>query len=80
MEPNPIKVAIEKAGSVKALAELVGVKPQAISQWRRVPVEHVRAIAGLTGLPKHQIRPDVFDAPADAPSPEPKVAARSLSM
>ncbi len=63
MRPEPIRLAIEKAGSVKALAVIIGVRPQGISQWKRVPQEHVRAIEALTGLPKHVIRPDVYDLP-----------------
>jgi DNA-binding transcriptional regulator YdaS (Cro superfamily) len=65
MRPGPIKLAIEKAGSVKALASRIGITPQSVSQWRRVPVEHVRAIEAITGLPKHEIRADVFDAPSE---------------
>lgn len=63
MRPEPITKAIEKAGSVKALAELVGVTPQGVSQWKRVPQKHVKAIEALTGLPLHVIRKDVYDAP-----------------
>lgn len=66
MQPDPIKTAIEKAGSVKALAESLGIKPQAISQWKHVPVEHARVIEALTGIPKHNFRPDVWDAPEEA--------------
>lgn len=62
MRPNPVAKAIEKAGSVKALAERCGIAPQAISQWKRVPIEHARLVAGLTGLPLHEIRPDVWAA------------------
>jgi DNA-binding transcriptional regulator YdaS (Cro superfamily) len=63
MRPKPITLAIEKAGSVKALAEQCGVAPQAISQWKHVPIDHVRTVETLTGLSKHEIRPDVYDPP-----------------
>ena len=62
MRPKPISLAIEKAGSVKALALLCGVAPQSISQWARVPIDHVKTIERLTGLPKHEIRGDVYEA------------------
>ena len=60
MTSDPIAKAIEKAGSVKALAELLGIRPQAISQWKRVPIEHARAISALTNTPLHKLRPDVW--------------------
>lgn len=63
MRPKPITLAIQKAGSVKALAVLCGVAPQAISQWKHVPIDHVRTVETLTGLPRHEIRGDVYDAP-----------------
>lgn len=66
MRPKPIIVAIEKAGSVKALAGLIGVTPQCISQWKRVPVEHVRIIENITGMPRHEIREDVYEVPPAA--------------
>ena len=60
MTSDPIAKAIEKAGSVKALAERLGIRPQAISQWKRVPIEHARAISALTDTPLHELRPDVW--------------------
>lgn len=70
MRLDVIKAAVEKAGSVKALAEILGVKPQAISQWKRVPIEHARAIARLTQIPLHELRADVWDPPNAALLPE----------
>ena len=68
MRAEPIKTAIEKAGSVRALAEYVGgVTPQAVSQWKVVPVKHVYAISSLTGLSLHQVRGDVFREEAAIP-------------
>jgi DNA-binding transcriptional regulator YdaS (Cro superfamily) len=59
-------MAIERAGSVKALAQLCGVAPQAISQWKHIPIDHIRTIEDLIKLPRHEIRPDVYDAPKAA--------------
>jgi DNA-binding transcriptional regulator YdaS (Cro superfamily) len=33
----------------------------------RIPAERVRAVSAATGIPPHQLRPDLFDAPATAP-------------
>ena len=46
----------------KQIAELLGVRPPAICKWerRRVPAERVLDVARITGIPKEEIRPDLF--------------------
>ena len=44
------------------LAEALGKQPSTISQWKSVPAEHVRKVEAFTGIPAHELRPDVFDA------------------
>ena len=46
------------------LAEALGVRKQAISGWKRVPVERVLVIEKLTGVVKHVLRPDIYPPPA----------------
>jgi len=56
--------AIETAGNGKTLAELLGVHPMVITQWKRrgVPAERVldivRAVRGQVS--PYEIRPDVY--------------------
>ncbi|WP_299482008.1 YdaS family helix-turn-helix protein [uncultured Roseibium sp.] len=38
--------------------------PQAISQWNRVPAERVPEISNVTGVPRHVIRPDLYQVPS----------------
>ena len=64
MRPTSITEAIKRAGSVKALAAAAGVRPQAISQWKQVPVERVARISEVLGIPRHELRPDIYEAPA----------------
>lgn len=52
--------AIKAAGSSKALAQALGVSAQAVSQWRRVPHMHVLTVERLFGVPRHELRPDIF--------------------
>jgi DNA-binding transcriptional regulator YdaS (Cro superfamily) len=54
----------EAAGSGRRLAKLLDVSPQAVSQWRSIPLRRAAEIERLTGIKLHELRPDVFDAPA----------------
>lgn len=48
-----------------AVARLLGVSAQAVSAWKkkgRVPVERVLKLSELSGLPPHEIRPDIYPA------------------
>lgn len=67
-----VKRAIKAAGGPAELArrisELVGkpISMQAVSQWYRIPVERVKPVESITGIPRHELRPDIYDAPARA--------------
>jgi DNA-binding transcriptional regulator YdaS (Cro superfamily) len=63
-QPKIVKQAIRAAGSGAALGKALGLTRQAIYQWERIPVEHVLLIERLTGLPRHQQRPDIYPDPA----------------
>ncbi len=53
----------EAVGGPAKLSRALGVTTQAISQWRKVPPLRAREVERLTGIPRHELRPDVFDAP-----------------
>ena len=55
--------AVKAAGSVSALARAIHVRPQAISQWEEIPVDRVPAVERATGVGRHILRPDLWDAP-----------------
>ncbi|RWI46379.1 MAG: CI repressor [Mesorhizobium sp.] len=52
--------AIEACGTAQKLAALVGVSPQAVSQWDRIPVERVLTIEKITKIPRSTLRPDIY--------------------
>lgn len=61
----------------RALSELLAqagtvITPSAIRQWRRVPQEHVEILATITGIPRYELRPDVYGH--EAPTPAAAVA------
>lgn len=47
-------------------AERFGVTEAMLSRWetgyRRIPAERVRDIARITGISRHHLRPDIFEA------------------
>lgn len=58
---NICETAKEKAGGPAALAKaLGGVTSQAVSQWKKVPAERVLDVERITGISRHDLRPDVF--------------------
>ncbi len=52
--------AIAAVGSSLALSSRLGVTPQALSQWRRVPASRVLAVEQATGVARHELRPDLY--------------------
>jgi len=76
---TPELIALNKAkesagGSVALAAALSAAGPkltsQAVSQWKRVPAERVIEVERLTGVSRHELRPDVF-GPAASTASEP---------
>ena len=56
--------AIEAAGGGNKLAVGIGVTPQALSQWSKVPPLRVLDVERVSGVPRHELRPDIYPAPA----------------
>ncbi len=55
--------AIKFAGSQQKLAVLMGVSSMAVSKWTKndsVPTERVLTIEKLTGVPRYELRPDIY--------------------
>jgi Bacterial toxin YdaS len=53
-------------GGRARLAEALGINRQAIFFWERVPIRHLDRIEKLTGIPREDLRPDIFRAPRHA--------------
>lgn len=51
-------------GRLTNLAAALAIRPSAILQWSRIPAERVPAVAKATGLPAHDLRPDLYERPA----------------
>jgi len=57
--------AIDAVG-LAGLAAPCGVSRQAVSQWRACPPMRVLAVEAASGVPRHELRPDLYPSPASA--------------
>lgn len=68
-EPLTLSAVVEIAKSQARLAAIVGVTQQAISLRLRssgadaVPIEWAPKIEAALGIPRHELRPDIFGPP-----------------
>lgn len=58
-----LEAAIADAGNRNRLAVLVGVKRPTLSDWRAVPLVHLKTLCKAYGRPPTRYRPDFFAAP-----------------
>lgn len=47
-------------GRLTNLAKRIGLNPSAVSQWKKVPVEHLAEVEDFTGIPREELLPQAF--------------------
>jgi TorA maturation chaperone TorD len=52
--------AIEAVGGVTELARKLGIAQPSVSNWIKIPAERVIAVEAVTGIPRVQLRPDLY--------------------
>ena len=57
---TPLAKACATVGTSAELARRLGISRQAVLQWRRIPAERVIDIERLTGVPREELRPDIY--------------------
>lgn len=61
VEDRGLRLAIEAAGGSKyALAKLLGVTPQSLNTWRRIPVQRLVDVERATGIPREKLYPELY--------------------
>lgn len=59
-----LQKAVSLAGGQSATARICRVSQTAVWKWlqsgKRLPAEHVLPMAAATGVPPHQLRPDIY--------------------
>lgn len=65
MTETALERAIEAVGTAAKLAQKVGVTAMAVSNWkvRGIPAERVLAIEKVSGVKRHELRPDLYPLP-----------------
>ena len=63
MPMTDLKDVVRAAGGTVTLAARLGITPAAVSQWRQVPDRRVLAVEAATGIPRHELRPDLYPPP-----------------
>ena len=53
-------------GAQSEIARACNVTPQAVYQWKDVPVHHVLTVEKVTGIPRHKLRPELYPAAREA--------------
>lgn len=59
-DKSPLERAKERVGGQAALAKLIGVTAQAISQWVEVPPLRVLEVERVSGVSRSELRPDLY--------------------
>jgi DNA-binding transcriptional regulator YdaS (Cro superfamily) len=58
--PHPLRELFRKVGTASEFAKAIGVTPQAISQWVKVPIWKAAEVERVTGVPRSELRPDIW--------------------
>ena len=55
-----VDAAIKAAGGRRSLANALGISYEAVRLWKEIPVKRIAKVSELTGIPRHELRPDIF--------------------
>lgn len=72
--------AIDAAGGVAQLARKIGIAQPSVSNWSRVPAERVAAVEAATGVPRTELRPDLYCQPDHATDPIDAARAQEYAL
>lgn len=56
-----LETLLTRRNAVRDIAAACGISTAAVSQWSRVPIRHLGAVADLVGMEQSELRPDLLD-------------------
>lgn len=77
MRDEGLDRAIGAAGGVAELARKIGISQPSVSNWSRVPAQRVIAVESATGVPRRELRPDLYELAMPGDAIDPVDAARA---
>lgn len=60
MSDTPVVRAIKGAGGLTKLAASLRISKQAVAQWEEVPPLRVLEVERISGVSRHELRPDLY--------------------
>ena len=72
-----LAAAVAAAGSLSDLATKLGLTLQAVCQWNEVPPERCLEVERLTGVSRHELRPDIYGPPPKRARPNLREVSRA---
>jgi len=66
MSDTPLDRAIKEAGGLTRLAASLKITKQAVAQWDEVPPLRVLEVERVSGVSRHELRPDLYPIELDA--------------
>jgi DNA-binding transcriptional regulator YdaS (Cro superfamily) len=65
--PTLSALLAKRSMNMADLARRIGINKSSVTLWgqRRVPAERVLEVEKATGIPRHELRPDIYPAPVE---------------
>jgi DNA-binding transcriptional regulator YdaS (Cro superfamily) len=51
----------ENRGMISALSKHLGCSRSYVSNWRKVPIKHLKAVSDFINVSRQELRPDLYD-------------------
>lgn len=55
-----IAMVVQKAGGMRKLGRMLGIRYQVIQNWKRIPAVRVIELENILDIPREQLRPDLY--------------------
>lgn len=60
-----VREAADRVGGLNKLAKGLGIRHTSFYSWKKIPAERVLKFEELTGIPRHEQRPDIYPGPSE---------------